>query len=154
MEFKAKETDVFARGCQFVSKEYAKEKALEEKAEKMMDDLERQNPGSFQRYKMFPMLKTRLAKEQKLVLEDRISHFVSLIVDGLWKDDVVDYTDEDKAMRVAKRAGVDFEKEINDIDTKAREKVASLKRNVLEGTPEWDVMYKKYYEEELQKRGN
>lgn len=154
IEFKIKESDVFTKACNYVHLEFQKEKELDGATEKMMDDLERQNPGSFQRYKMFPMLKKRLAKEKGVVLDDRVSHFVSLVVDGLWKDDLVDYSDEDKAMRMAKRAGVDFEAEINDIDSKAREKVASLKRNVMEGTPEWDVMYRKYYEEELQKRGN
>jgi hypothetical protein len=34
----------------------------------MMDDLERQNPGGFQRFKMFPMLKRRLAKEKGIIL--------------------------------------------------------------------------------------
>ena len=37
---------------------------------------------------------------------------------------------------------------------KAKKMVASLKRGVVEGSPEWDVMYRKYFEEELNKRGN
>jgi hypothetical protein len=53
----------------------------------------------------------------------------------------------------AKLAIIEFVKENEDIDQKARDKVASLKRNVMEGTPEWDVMYRKYYEEERGKRG-
>jgi uncharacterized protein len=56
-------------------------------------------------------------------------------------------------LKAAKKAIVLFVKEDMEIDTKAREKVASLKRNVMEGTQEWEIMYKKYYEEEKNRRG-
>jgi hypothetical protein len=32
-----------------------------------------------------------------------------------------------------------------------RRKLESLKRGVLEGSSEWDVLYRKYYEEEVAK---
>lgn len=85
--------------------------------------------------------------------EERVSHLARIVVDGLYNDDVVDYVDDDAALRAAKRGLNFFVKEISDVDVKVREKVASLKRGVAEGTPEWDVMYGKYFEEELQKRG-
>lgn len=88
-----------------------------------------------------------------ILSEDRQSHWAHLLTDGVWNDDMVDFTDEDQALRAAKRAIAEFVKEDQDIDTKARAKVASLKRNVMEGTSEWDVMYRKYYEEERSKRG-
>ena len=53
----------------------------------------------------------------------------------------------------SKKAIFDYVKEDSDIDKKAREKVASLKRGVMEGSPEWDIMYKKYYEEERNRHG-
>lgn len=34
------------------------------------------------------------------------------------------------------------------IDTAARRKIESLSRSVPPGSPEWDVLYRKYYEEE------
>ena len=76
-----------------------------------------------------------------MISDERLSYLASIVVDGIWKDDLVEYSDEDMAMRVAKRAAAQFGKEVKDIDQKAREKVASLKRNVVEGSPEWDVMY-------------
>jgi hypothetical protein len=88
-----------------------------------------------------------------IISEDRQSHLAHLITDAVWNDDLVDYSDEDLAVRVAKRAIAEFVKEDEEIDRKAREKVATLKRGVVEGSPEWDVMYKKYYEEERNKRG-
>lgn len=44
------------------------EKALDEDVNKMMDTLEQQNPGGFERYKMFPLLKKKLAEQKGFVL--------------------------------------------------------------------------------------
>lgn len=88
-----------------------------------------------------------------ILSEERQSHWAHLLVDGIWNDDLVDYSDEDMALRVAKKAIIEFVKEEQEIDERARVKVASLKRGVLEGTPEWDILYKKYYLEERGKRG-
>ncbi len=85
--------------------------------------------------------------------EDRLQHLANLVINGIWDDDLVEYSDEDTAMRAAKRAVALWAQEEADLDKNARAKVASLKRNVIEGSPEWDVMYSKYYEEEMKKRG-
>jgi hypothetical protein len=84
---------------------------------------------------------------------ERVNHLAHRITDTIWEDDMVDFTDDDVALRWAKSAISQFIKEEQEIDQAARAKVASLKRNVVEGSPEWDVMYRKYYEEEMKKRG-
>lgn len=66
--FKSKEDKVFQRAIELIQGEYQKEIQLEAEVNRMMDDLERQNPGQFQRFKMFPLLKKRLAKEKGVVL--------------------------------------------------------------------------------------
>ncbi len=68
VQFKEKEDKVFQRACEIIKNEYHKEAQLDDQVQKMMDDLERQNPGEFQRYKMFPLLKKRLAKEKGIIL--------------------------------------------------------------------------------------
>ena len=88
-----------------------------------------------------------------IISEERQTHLAHVIVDTIWDDDFVDYTDDEVAIRIAKQAIVEFVKEDEQIDAQARQKVASLKRNVMEGTPEWDILYKKYYEEERNRRG-
>ena len=40
-----------------------------------------------------------------------------------------------------------------DMDQKARHKIENQKRTILEGTPEWDILYRKYYQEEVKKLG-
>ncbi len=39
------------------------------------------------------------------------------------------------------------------IDQHARLKVQSHKRNIPEGSPEWEILYRKYYQEEVKKLG-
>ena len=38
------------------------------------------------------------------------------------------------------------------IDASVRRKIGSLSRKVPSGSPEWDVLYRKYFEEETRKR--
>ncbi len=88
-----------------------------------------------------------------ILSDDRQAHIARIVTDKVWGDDIADFSDDDEAFRAAKKAVVLFVKEDSEIDIKAREKVTSLKRNVMEGTPEWEIMYKKYYEEEKNRRG-
>jgi len=89
-----------------------------------------------------------------ILSEERQSHWAHVVTNAVWNDDLVEFSDEDLALRLAKQAVVQFVKEDNEIDAAAKVKVTSLKRGVVEGSPEWDVMYKKYYEEERKRRGN
>jgi len=89
-----------------------------------------------------------------ILSEDRVGHLARVVVDGVWNDDLIDYIDDDAALRAAKRGLNEFVKDVADIDKKLQIKIASLKRGVVEGSPEWDVLYGKYFEEELQRRGN
>jgi uncharacterized protein len=38
-------------------------------------------------------------------------------------------------------------------DTEVRKKISSQKKEILEGSEEWDVLYRKYYSEELRRMG-
>ena len=88
-----------------------------------------------------------------IISEERQNVLAHKVTDKVWGDDIADFSDDDEALRAAKKAIALFVKEEAEIDLKAREKVASLKRNVMEGTTEWDILYKKYYEEERNRRG-
>lgn len=83
-----------------------------------------------------------------ILSEDRQTHLAHVITDAVWNDDLLDFTDDEFALRLAKKAIIEFVKEDTEIDQRARQKVASLKRGVVEGSPEWDILFKKYYEEE------
>lgn len=66
--FKEKEETVLERATALIRADFFREAELDKEVNRMMDDLERQNPGEFQRFKMFPMLKRRLAKEKGIIL--------------------------------------------------------------------------------------
>jgi hypothetical protein len=85
--------------------------------------------------------------------EDRISHISHLVLDALVQDRHVDALQaEERLLREIKRtitAELQFE---NDADTAARRTIQSLSRRVPEGSPEWDVLYRKYMDEEMHRR--
>lgn len=66
--FKVDEALVLKAAIEAIQADYQKEAQLDIEVNKMLDQLERSNPGEFQRYKMFPMIKQKLAKERKMVL--------------------------------------------------------------------------------------
>lgn len=88
-----------------------------------------------------------------ILSEDRQSHLAHVIINGIWEDDLVDYSDDDLALRMAKKAVVAFVQEMGDFDATIKQKLQTLKRGVVEGSPEWDLLYRKYMNEELNKRG-
>jgi hypothetical protein len=44
-------------------------------------------------------------------------------------------------------------KEEERIDASARQKIESQRRTITEGSTEWDILYRKYYNEEVKKLG-
>ena len=84
--------------------------------------------------------------------EDRISHIAHLVADGIWKDDLVDFSDDQKALHEIKAVLNGYLKIEDVADDAARAKIRSLSRDVPEGSREWDILYKKYFEEELSKK--
>ena len=66
--FKEKEEVVLERATAIIRADFQREQELDREVNRMLDDLEAQNSGEFQRYRMFPMLKKRLAKEKGITL--------------------------------------------------------------------------------------
>jgi uncharacterized protein len=87
-----------------------------------------------------------------MLTEDRISHLAHLLQDRVWKDDLVDYPDEGAALREVKRVLSRYLATTQDIDETVRQKIYSQKRRIVEGSQEWDIIYQKYFEEEMSKR--
>jgi hypothetical protein len=84
--------------------------------------------------------------------EDRISHLSHLVIDRLYKDDLADFPDEPQALREAKKIFGHHVQVEDEADTFARQKIAKLTRRVPEGGREWEILYRKYFEEEMAKR--
>ena len=80
-------------------------------------------------------------------------HFAHLIIDGVWRDDLVDYTDDNRALKVAKQSVGKFLNEVEFLNDQVRHKIQSIKRTILEGSDEWKALYDRFYKEELHRRG-
>lgn len=85
--------------------------------------------------------------------EERISHLSHLIVDTLWKDDLIDFDREEVVLQEVKRTIRDYLKVEDEVDALVRKKIRSMSRIVPEGGREWDILYRRFFEEEIRKRG-
>jgi len=85
--------------------------------------------------------------------EDRISHLSHLILDGIIKSGVASPTGgPEKVLREIKHTFVQELAFDDEVDTTVRRTIQSLSRRVPEGSPEWEVLYRKYREEGLRRR--
>jgi hypothetical protein len=89
----------------------------------------------------------RLTREKTV----RLSH---VITDVLVKsDDVVFVEDRDTIRQEIVQIISALLKEEEQLEAHVREKISSQKREILEGTEEWDVLYRRYYAEEMRRLG-
>lgn len=66
--FKVDEKIVLKTIVDAITLNFKKEEQLDQDVKALMDQMEREHEGQFQRHKMFPMLKQKLAKERKFIL--------------------------------------------------------------------------------------
>jgi hypothetical protein len=90
----------------------------------------------------------RLSREKVL----RLSHIVT---DSLVASDEVEFIeDRDTIRQQIVQILQAILKEEEGVDAEVRKKIASQKKKeILEGSEEWDILYRKYYAEELKKLG-
>ncbi len=84
--------------------------------------------------------------------EGRQSHLSHEIVRVLKAEGLADIDREKYVLHEIKRVFESEHERGDQIDDIVRQKIASLSRNVPPGTPEWDILYKRYYEEEDRRR--
>ena len=88
-----------------------------------------------------------------MLSEDKVSHLSHVILQALKKSPLVEVKSDDG--RILKDIKRDLASELvqeEEIDRKVRVKLASYSRGIVEGSPEWDVLYRKTFEEETRKR--
>jgi uncharacterized protein len=84
--------------------------------------------------------------------ESRISHLAHLVLDGVRKADLAEFSVEGRALAETKQVLHDFFQREDHIDEIVRQKINSLSRHVPPGSREWDILYRKYFEEESRKQ--
>jgi len=85
---------------------------------------------------------------------DKVNKLAHVITDALADMDQVDFIEDRNTIRLEVRKILEelLMQEAR-IDQSARQKIESQKRTILEGSQEWDILYRKYYNEEVKKLG-
>lgn len=87
-----------------------------------------------------------------MLSEDKVSHLAHVILQAIKKHpSVTVVSDDGRLLKHIKRVlAAELETEA-EIDRKVKAKLASYSRGIIEGSPEWDVLYRKTFEEETKK---
>ncbi|HEV2987353.1 MAG TPA: DUF507 family protein [Candidatus Angelobacter sp.] len=85
---------------------------------------------------------------------DKVNKLAHTVADALATIEQVDFLEDRNSIRMeAKRLLEELLKAEEKIDAAARQKIESQRRTIVEGTQEWDILYRKYYNEEVKKLG-
>ena len=85
---------------------------------------------------------------------DKVNKLAHTVADTLASLDKVEFLEDRNSIRMeARRLLEELLKEEQKIDSAARQKIENQRRTILEGTQEWDILYRKYYNEEVKKLG-
>ena len=84
--------------------------------------------------------------------ENRISHLAHLVMDSLRKDMLADFPNQGRALAETKQVLNEFFQLEDQLEDSVRQKIQSLSRHVPPGSREWDILFRKYYEEAMRKQ--
>lgn len=88
------------------------------------------------------------------ISRDKVNKVAHMITDALAETDELDFVEDRNTIRLEVRKILeDLLNQEEKIDQSARHKIENQKRTILEGSQEWDILYRKYYNEEVRKLG-
>jgi hypothetical protein len=88
------------------------------------------------------------------ISDDKVNKLAHVVADTLAGIDDVDFLEERNMIRQeARKALQKLLLEEVKIDQAARRKIASQQKVIPEGSQEWDILYRKYYNDEVKKLG-
>jgi hypothetical protein len=83
----------------------------------------------------------------------KVNHITNLLIEFLRKDSSVEFFQEDSDIRMEIARIINEElKDDEIIDGEVRRKIDSQRRDIPEGSEEWEILYRKYYDEEMSRR--
>jgi len=136
-----------------IDKEIALDEAVNNLLESQEDEIEYYKADYRQ---LFWMTKKRMANEfgVNLNFEDRFSNIAHAIMDYLYEEDYIHFTVSDIQVKNVIANSIDqFIKGYDEADTIAYEKIKTYKRKLIPGTEDYDIVFRRLYEEELVKKG-
>lgn len=85
--------------------------------------------------------------------DERLGFLAKKITKSLKKEGVLADLSENEAFLKVKKGMQGFGLLLEKIENDVEKKIATLKRNVQQGSSEWDILYRQYFDEELAKKG-
>ena len=88
------------------------------------------------------------------ISSDKVNKLAHTIADTLAEIDECDFMEDRNTIRQEARKALEkLLAEETKLDANARLKIASQRKIILEGSQEWDILYRKYYNDEVKKLG-
>ena len=88
------------------------------------------------------------------ISDDKLNKLAHTVADTLAEIDEVDFLEDRNTIRQEARKALEkLLTEETKLDANARQKIASQRRIIPEGSQEWDILYRKYYNDEVKKLG-
>jgi hypothetical protein len=85
---------------------------------------------------------------------EKINFLARLLLKHLFEDQDIEFLDEPNEIRLNIVRSIEDELKLYDlIDQKAIDKIQTQKKAIKEGSREWEILYRKYYNEEISKLG-
>ena len=88
------------------------------------------------------------------ISRDKLNKLAHTVADTLAEIPDCDFLEDRNTIRQEARKALEklLTEEMR-IDAAARQKIASQRKIILEGSQEWDILYRKYYNDEVKKLG-
>ena len=88
------------------------------------------------------------------ISRDKLNKLAHVVADTLAETDECEFLEDRNTIRQEARKALEkLLLEETRIDQASRQKIASQRRIIPEGSQEWDILYRKYYNEEVKKLG-
>jgi len=85
---------------------------------------------------------------------EKVNFLARQILNQLFENDDIEFLDEPNEIRLTVVKSIEEEMKLYDlIDKRAVEKIESQKKAIKEGSREWEILYRKYYNDEITKLG-
>ena len=85
---------------------------------------------------------------------DKVNKLAHVVTDAVAELDSVDFIEDRNTIRLEVRKILeDLLMQEARIDQEARRKIESQRRTIIEGSEEWTILYRKYYNDEVKKLG-
>jgi len=133
------------------------EKLLDDKAKEVLkQNLELLEREGIDYRTAFQAVRKKLAEEMDIHTDrrERLNQIVNRIMDLILADETVEVYEDFPVVRGKIRKIVMKALEVEEeIEREVRKRIRKYSRDILEGSPEWNILWRRIYEDELKKRG-